>query len=108
MAFLLLCAEAVASGGAAAGNAEITLDPAKAGPAISPYLYGQFIEHLGRCIRDGIWAEMLRDRKFLLEPGKSWEVLKPEGAAFDAVHDPAGAYAGDHCLALWVRDAKGE
>jgi alpha-L-arabinofuranosidase len=34
-----------------------------AGP-ISPYVYGQFIEHLGRCIYGGIWAEMLEDRKF--------------------------------------------
>jgi alpha-N-arabinofuranosidase len=31
---------------------------------ISPYIYGQFIEHLGRCIYGGIWAEMLADRKF--------------------------------------------
>jgi len=35
----------------------------KTGP-ISPYIYGQFIEHLGRCIYGGIWAEMLADRKF--------------------------------------------
>jgi alpha-N-arabinofuranosidase len=27
-------------------------------------IYGQFIEHLGRCIYGGIWAEMLEDRKF--------------------------------------------
>lgn len=36
----------------------------KAGHPISPYVYGQFIEHLGRCIQGGIWAEMLEDRKF--------------------------------------------
>ncbi|MBM4030684.1 MAG: hypothetical protein FJ291_02740 [Planctomycetes bacterium] len=91
----------------AAGAAEISLDTAKPGPALSPYLYGQFIEHLGRCIRDGIWAEKLKDRKFLLEPGKSWQVAKPEGAAFEAFHDAAGAYCGDKCLALWLREAKG-
>jgi len=81
----------------------LTADVDRAGPAISPYLYGQFIEHLGRCIRDGIWAEKLRDRKFLLEPGKTWQVLKPEGAAFEAFHDPAGAYAGNHCMAMELR-----
>lgn len=27
-------------------------------------IYSQFIEHLGRCIYGGIWAEMLEDRKF--------------------------------------------
>ena len=31
---------------------------------ISKYIYGQFIEHLGRCIYGGIWAEMIEDRKF--------------------------------------------
>src|SRR6478736_5200807 len=42
----------------------VTINAAKAGPPISPYIYGQFIEHLGRCIYGGIWAEMLEDRKF--------------------------------------------
>jgi alpha-N-arabinofuranosidase len=83
----------------------VRIDPGKLGPAISPYLYGQFIEHLGRCIRQGIWAEMLRDRKFLQEPGKSWEVIKPEGASFEAFLDPAAAYAGDHGMALWLKAA---
>ncbi len=34
------------------------------GAEINPFVYGQFIEHLGRCIYGGIWAEMLEDRKF--------------------------------------------
>lgn len=42
----------------------VKVDVAKAGTPISPYVYGQFIEHLGRCIYGGIWAEMLEDRKF--------------------------------------------
>ncbi len=42
----------------------VTLHGDRAGPPISPFLYGQFIEHLGRCIYGGIWAEMLEDRKF--------------------------------------------
>ena len=42
----------------------ITINAKKAGPPINPYIYGQFIEHLGRCIYGGIWAEMLEDRKF--------------------------------------------
>ncbi len=41
-----------------------TIDVSKTGPPISKYIYGQFIEHLGRCIYGGIWAEMLEDRKF--------------------------------------------
>ncbi|HEY3394453.1 MAG TPA: alpha-L-arabinofuranosidase C-terminal domain-containing protein [Lacipirellulaceae bacterium] len=42
----------------------VAIDAAKEGPAINPFIYGQFIEHLGRCIYGGIWAEMLEDRKF--------------------------------------------
>jgi alpha-N-arabinofuranosidase len=42
----------------------LTVDAANKGQPISKYVYGQFIEHLGRCIYGGIWAEMLEDRKF--------------------------------------------
>src|SRR6476619_1510840 len=42
----------------------ISINAAKTGPPINPFIYGQFIEHLGRCIYGGIWAEMLEDRKF--------------------------------------------
>ncbi len=42
----------------------IQLDAGKTGEPVSPFIYGQFIEHLGRCIYGGIWAEMLEDRKF--------------------------------------------
>ncbi len=90
---------------AAVPNAAVlSLDLSRPGPAISPYIYGQFIEHLGRCIHDGIWAEKLQDRKFLLALDKSpWQVVRPAGAAFEAYLDAAGAYAGEHCLALWQR-----
>jgi len=85
----------------------VEVDVSQAGPAINPFVYGQFIEHMGRCIRDGIWAEMLQDRKFLLEPGKTWQKTGPEAADFEAVHDTAGAFCGGHCMAVWVRDAAG-
>ena len=42
----------------------IKVDIAATGEPINPYIYGQFIEHLGKCIYGGIWAEMLEDRKF--------------------------------------------
>ncbi len=41
-----------------------TIHADQTGEPISPLIYGQFIEHLGRCIYGGIWAEMLEDRKF--------------------------------------------
>ncbi len=52
----------VAAADAAAGPLVIEAD--RAGAPLSKYVYGQFIEHLGRCIYGGIWAEMLEDRKF--------------------------------------------
>ncbi len=42
----------------------VTLHAEETGKPINPFIYGQFIEHLGRCIYGGIWAEMLEDRKF--------------------------------------------
>ncbi len=42
----------------------IAVDATSRGEAMSPLIYSQFIEHLGRCIYGGIWAEMLEDRKF--------------------------------------------
>lgn len=42
----------------------ITVDAAKVGEPLSANIYSQFIEHLGRCVYGGIWAEMLEDRKF--------------------------------------------
>jgi alpha-N-arabinofuranosidase len=39
------------------------IDASKPGPPISPYVYGQFIEHAGGLIY-GLWGEMIDDRKF--------------------------------------------
>jgi alpha-N-arabinofuranosidase len=47
----------------------LTIYANETGQPISKYIYGQFIEHTGRCIYDGIWAQMIEDRKFLLPPG---------------------------------------
>jgi alpha-N-arabinofuranosidase len=48
----------------AAETVTVKLDLKDQGADINPFIYGQFIEHLGRCIYGGIWAEMLEDRKF--------------------------------------------
>ena len=41
-----------------------TIDTTQVGEPMREQIYGQFIEHLGRCIYGGIWAQMLEDRKF--------------------------------------------
>jgi alpha-N-arabinofuranosidase len=90
-----------------AAETTVTIDASKPEATINPFIYGQFIEHMGRCIHGGIWAEMLHDRKFLLPPDKSWKPVGPEEADFDVAHDTAGAYCGDHTMAVWVRDPRG-
>ncbi len=60
----------------------VRINGEKTGPPLSKYIYGQFIEHLGRCIYQGIWAEMLEDRKFF------WPVGQGE-SPWNAVGDPA-------------------
>ncbi|MGQ9801321.1 MAG: alpha-L-arabinofuranosidase C-terminal domain-containing protein [Candidatus Saccharicenans sp.] len=59
-------------------NPRATVYPAQKLTPVSPYIYGQFIEHLGRCIYQGIWAEMLEDRKFYYAVGSAdspWKVM---------------------------------
>lgn len=61
---------------AASDSPKIELDATQTREPISKYVYGQFIEHLGRCIYGGIWAEMLEDRKFYYPidgKGPGWE-----------------------------------
>ena len=92
---------------ALAAETTVTIDASKPGITIRPFIYGQFIEHMGRCIRGGIWAEMLHDRKFLLPPDKSSKAVGPEEAGVNVAHDTAGGYCGDHAMALWVRNSRG-
>ncbi len=97
---------------AAPESLEVKLDTTKTGEAISPLIYGQFIEHLGRCIYGGIWAEMLEDRKFYfpitadyapyrdLKDAKypvvgasPWQILGPAEAVTMQTED---AFVGEH------------
>ena len=41
-----------------------TIDVSKTGAPISKNIYGQFLEHGGDIVNNGIWSEMLVDRKF--------------------------------------------
>jgi alpha-N-arabinofuranosidase len=82
----------------------VTIDAAKTGQPISKYIYGQFIEHQGRCIYGGIWAEMIRDRKFFYPvdyyfPWGEQKHKSPWRARqFDTavVMDSANSFVGEH------------
>jgi alpha-N-arabinofuranosidase len=90
---------------------EITIDASQTGAPIGPHIYGQYIEHLDQGIYDGLWAEMLEDRKFYFPvsaPGAILDQTSAQGAAPAAspwkVIGPAGtvqmvekdAFAGRH------------
>jgi len=98
-------------------SVSITINTEKTKEPISKYIYGQFIEHLGRCIYGGIWAEMLEDRKFYypitddFDPwgtgsdeywgagpykyldASPWQVIGPAGTVR---MDSTNAYVGEH------------
>jgi alpha-N-arabinofuranosidase len=100
---------------------EAIIDASKKGKPISEYIYGQFIEHLGRCIYGGIWAEMLEDRKFWYpvdeqfdpeaEAGNPyrvirnspWKIIGPEGCV-EMVR--VNSYVGEHTPQITVEQGK--
>jgi alpha-N-arabinofuranosidase len=56
----------------------VSVDASKTGAPISKYIYGQFLEHGGNIVNEGVWAEMLEDRKFF-NPVTSKAVEQPAG-----------------------------
>jgi alpha-N-arabinofuranosidase len=105
------------------GGVTVKLDPDVKTQPISRYIYGQFIEHLGRCIYGGLWAEMLEDRKFFFpitdeyKPwvtredtnwqsgpfqvlgGSPWRVI---GIPNSVKMEQDGAYAGEHSPVITI------
>jgi len=90
---------------------EITISTGEGaeGAPISKYIYGQFIEHLGRCIYGGIWAEMLEDRKFYYPVGHGespWTAIGPEGTVTMNETDPfVGAHTPEITLGAGTQSA---
>ena len=88
-----------------------TIDASKTGPPISKYVYGQFLEHGGDIVNEGVWAEMLADRKFYHAvsskapeepPAPAWRRRGPSrhwtpiGADEFVTMDSDKPYSGDH------------
>ncbi len=111
-AILSLAAVVLVCGAYGATPASLTVDASARGTPISPYIYGQFTEHLGRCIYGGIWAEMLEDRKFFYPVTADYRPYRSlQGTAYpvvgaspwEIIGDPAqvtmvtaGAFVGKH------------
>src|SRR4051812_39366258 len=69
----------------------VAIDAAAVGAPISPLIYGQFIEHLGRCVQGGLWAEMLEDRKFFYPvtgEAPAWEMYTPGSPSWEGEGHP--------------------
>ncbi|MGA2327314.1 MAG: alpha-N-arabinofuranosidase, partial [Bryobacteraceae bacterium] len=100
---------AATAAGAPGQAIHATIDAARTREPISNYLYGQFIEHIAGIINNGLWAEMLDDRKFYYPvtaraaatgppqarraPLRRWTPIGPEDSI---VMDTTRQYAGDH------------
>ena len=84
-------------------NPEVTIEAGKMLSPMSPYIYGQFIEHLGRCIYQGIWAEMLEDRKFFYPVNTPESVWKIYGEPLSVRMNPVVAYVGTHAVEVRLK-----
>jgi alpha-N-arabinofuranosidase len=114
----LLAALGATVAGAQTGSAPeqhiaVAVNAGKTRSPISPYLYGQFIEHIGDLVNRSVWAEMLDDRKFYYDvksetgapepaprPGpfrfrrpNRWRPIGPDAAL---VMDRDHPYVGEH------------
>ena len=86
----------------------LLVDASAVGTGISPWIYGQFIEHLGRCIYGGLWAEMLEDRKFFYPvtgEAPAWEMYRPGPRSWDGEGHPYELLVRSPWLVLGERSA---
>jgi len=91
VSLVVLVAMVLPAAPAAAAETTVTVDATATREPISPYVYGQFIEHLGRCIYGGLWAEMLQDRKFyypVTGEMPAWEMFAPGPRSWDGEGHP--------------------
>ncbi len=88
--------ELVRLSGRELGRPAVAIDGDKTGAPMSKYIYGQFIEHLGRCIYQGLWAEMLEDRKFFRPVGEGESPWKALGDGTQVVMDKVRPFTGGH------------
>jgi alpha-L-arabinofuranosidase len=112
VAFCAGCA-AVAQSGATSAPQTISanIDVAQTAPPVSKYVFGMFIEHIGKTMYGPLWAEMLDDRKFYFPinsseaepkqqrrgfPGMEMRKWRPVGPDADIVMDDEKPFSGDH------------
>ena len=94
---------------------------------VHDHLYGANLEHLGQAIYGGLWAEMLRDRKFAgndmmytapseglhnIHPSIGivvpWEAQNPDYEAVRYVHDNSTFFTGRQSQRITIRRTDGQ
>lgn len=82
---------------------DVVIHAARTREPMPDLIYGQFIEHLGRSIYGGIWAEMLEDRKFYSAVGETRRDREHVPSPWRAIGEPSavtmaseGAFVGAH------------
>ncbi len=86
-------------------NPSFSVDASCTGAPISVYLYGQFIEHVGRCIFGGIWAEMLEDRKFFYSVCSNESPWKVIGPVQSVTMITSNSYSGEYTPEITGKDS---
>ncbi|MEM6610304.1 MAG: alpha-L-arabinofuranosidase C-terminal domain-containing protein [Pseudomonadota bacterium] len=107
-------------------KAAIHIDPSQSCGDVHDHLYGANLEHIGRSVYQGHWAEMLRNRKFLghdkmfvgMSEGLShqnpsygvvtpWTALSPDYHGVLYVHDNTTFFTGNQSQRITIRRADG-
>jgi alpha-N-arabinofuranosidase len=85
----------------------VTIDVSQTRDPIHPFMYGMFTELLSNMFENGIWAEMLSDRKFFYPVNNSEQLVprntkrhqnrwRPVGGEENIVMDSCYIYVGKH------------
>jgi alpha-N-arabinofuranosidase len=107
-------------------RANISIDPDHVIGEVRDYLYGANLEHIGQSVYGGVWAEMLRDRKFAghdwmyttaseglhnVNPNIGvvvpWEAVNPDYANVRFIHDNTTYYSGQQSQRITIIEADG-
>src|SRR5690606_30441097 len=93
-ALLAVCA-GLGPGPASSAEVTIRIHADEPGPVISRYLYGHFLEHLGRAVYDGVWVG--RDSPIPNRNGLRTDVLEALTALkIPVIRWPGGCYADEY------------
>lgn len=117
----LLVSATAQNGTSPSRRVTVSIDASQPGTPISPYLYGQFIEHIGDLVNRSVWAEMVDDRKFYYpitsapatapagqRPGRGRRANRwmPIGPDSSVIMDKDRPWVGDHSPRITLADGE--